>query len=299
MLVLGVDMGGSATRWVACRATDGSVAARGQTTGATGLLFSDAARAAFHDALAPIPASLPAPLTAACLGVTGAGIDRDPAVVAAVGAALGLPGDRVTVMNDVVLAWHTAFPGGQGHLVAAGTGSVGISIDATGAITLVGGRGSLIDDGGSGAWIALTALDALFRRIDETGHPDGAEGLAHHLWQAVGGAGWDPVRRHVYGLDRGAIGTLAPAVAAAAHQGDAIALGVMTQAGRELARLARVLVARCGPAPVAVVGGVLALHPAIRAAMETAVPAIPLHFPVIDAAAHAAAMARTATGAPA
>ncbi|HPD91140.1 MAG TPA: BadF/BadG/BcrA/BcrD ATPase family protein [Pararhodobacter sp.] len=299
MLVLGVDMGGSATRWVARRAADGVEVARGETDGATGLLFTQAARDAFHRALAPIPAALPGAVTAACLGVTGAGLARDPAVVAAIGAALSLPPQRIQVLNDMALAWHAVFPQGGGHLVAAGTGSVGLSIDAAGAVTLVGGRGTLIDDGGSAAWIALRALDGLFRRIDETGRPDGVEVLARHFWDAVGGSGWEPVRRHVYGLDRGAIGTLAPAVAAAATQGDPLALSLMTRAGVELARLARVLVARCGLAPVGVIGGVLRLHPAIAMAMQDAVPDIPLHFPAVDAAAHAATMARIGQGAPA
>ncbi|MBP0575292.1 hypothetical protein J8J27_31715, partial [Mycobacterium tuberculosis] len=80
----------------------------------------------------------------------------------------------------------------------------------------VGGRGILVDDGGSGAWIALAALKALFRRIDAVGRPDGMEILAAAIAEAVGGDGWPPVRAYVYGGERGRIGQLAPAVARAA-----------------------------------------------------------------------------------
>ena len=192
----------------------------------------------------------------------------------------------------MVLAWHTAFPRGGGHLVLAGTGSVGLSVDAGGGITLVGGRGALIDDGGSGAWIALRALDRVWRAIDHAGHPEGVKILARHLFAAIGGEDWEDTRRYVYGRDRGAIGRLATAVAAAAHEGDAAALEILHHAGQELARLGHALIARCGAAPVGLTGGVLALHPAIAAAMRADLPGVDLQPMTLDAAAHAAAMAR-------
>ena len=287
MLWLGVDMGGSATRWAA-RDASGALVARGEAQGATGLLFDANARSAFAAALAPARA-LPG-LHAAYLGVTGAGFDGDPALIDAAADALDLPATRVSLVNDMVLAWHSVWPQGGGHLVSAGTGSVGFSLHG-GGVTLVGGRGTLIDDAGSAAWIALRALDALWRRIDETGAPKGAEVLADALFGTIGGTDWDSTRRFVYGRDRGAIGTLARAVAGAAHRGDPLALDLMARAGAELGRLARALVARASDAPVAVIGGVLALHPAIGAAMAAATPGIALTWPAPEAAAHAATLA--------
>ena len=210
---------------------------------------------------------------------------------AAAAGALNLPTSRVTIVNDMVLAWHAVWPRGGGHLVSAGTGSVGFSLHR-GAMILVGGRGALIDDAGSAAWIALRALDALWRRIDETGAPRGAEMLADALFGALGGGDWDATRRFVYGRDRGAIGSLARPVAEAAHRGDPLARDLMARAGTELARLARALVARAGDAPVAVIGGVLTLHPAIRTAIEAATPGLALVWPAPDAAARAATLAQ-------
>lgn len=83
------------------------------------------------------------------------------------------------------------------------------------------------------------------------------------------------------------IGTLAQLVATAADAGDPLALEVLADAGVELARLGQALIARAGPLPVAVVGGVVMLHAEIRAA-TAALLGIPLSFPRIDAALRAA-----------
>ncbi|GAB4273833.1 MAG: BadF/BadG/BcrA/BcrD ATPase family protein [Pararhodobacter sp.] len=292
---LGIDMGGTGTRWV-LRGAGGAVLARGEGPGATGLVFSATAEAAFRAALAPAAEAVARfGAAAAVLGVTGAGLDPDAALVALCAEALGLPAARVRVLNDMVLAWHAAFPAGGGHLVAAGTGSVGMSIAEDGTITLVGGRGTLIDDAGSGAWLALRALDRVWRAIDEAGSPRGVEPLAQALFSRIGGDDWDDTRRYVYGRDRGALAALAPAVAEAATAGSAVALHLLTEAGAELARLARVLVARCGPAPVGVVGGVLGLHPAVGEAMRAAAPGISLTVLSLDAAARAAELAQEGT----
>lgn len=290
MVWLGVDMGGTGTRWVARDAT-GAAIARGEAGGGTAVP-DPVARAAMARTLAAIAGSLPGPLQAAVLGLTGAGLVGDPDLIAATAGALHLQETRLLVLNDMVLAGHAAYPAqDHGHLIAAGTGSVGLHKAASGVITVVGGRGILIDDAGSGAWIALQALRRVWRAIDATGAPKGCETLARHLFAALSGDDWDTTRRAVYGGDRGRIAALAPAVADAARAGDPAALDLMRQSGVELARLAAALIARCGPGPVAVIGGVLALHPAILAGMQAGLPEVTLSRPTLDAAAHAAAMA--------
>jgi len=290
MVWLGIDMGGTATRWAASDSA-GAVLARGKVAGASAV--PDAAlRDGYCAVLREIAMAAPAPVFGVVLGLTGAGLTPEAELIAHTAQALGLGPAKLTLMNDMELAWHAAYPQGGGHLIAAGTGSVGLSIDADGAVTLVGGRGLLIDDAGSGAWIALRALDAFWRIVDQHGHPQGAEILAKHLSEAVGGDDWDATRRAVYSGDRGAIAALARPVAAAAHAGDPTALALMTCAGQELARLAQVLLARCGPAPVGVIGGALDLHPAIFTALQAALPDVTVHRMTIDAAKHAAMLAR-------
>lgn len=285
MRYLGVDMGGTATRWVCCDGA-GSVLARGETPGATGLVFDAASRAAFAGALAPIRAQ--GPFAGAYLGVTGSGFAVDPALSDLAAEALGIAPEDTRIVNDMVLAWHAVWPQGGGHVVTSGTGSVGFSL-VPGAPVLVGGRGYLLDDAGSGAWIGLQAVRALWRRIDEEGAAGGP--LAEALFAAMGGPDWEDTRRYIYGQDRGGLAALARPVAEAAAAGDALALSLMTRAGDEIARLCRLIVARAGPAPVAVFGGVIGLHPAIRAALEAGTPGLTLAFPSPDAAFAAARLA--------
>jgi len=288
---LGVDMGGTATRWVACDAT-GQPRARGVAPGASAL-ENAVDRQKFNRVLSQIVSECPAKIQGAVLGLTGSGLAPGAAFVAESASVLGLPQDRVLILNDMVLAWHAVYPHGGGHLIAGGTGSVGLSISPSGQMTLVGGRGTLIDDAGSGAWIALQAVRRLWRIIDAHGAPVGAEVLAHHLFAAIGGTAWDDTQRAIYAGDRGKIGALATAVADAAQDGDPLALATMTRAGEELARLAHDLISRCGPAPVGLIGGVLALHPSIQAAFEAALPDVQPFYPSPDAAAYAASMALT------
>ena len=180
MLWLGVDMGGTGTRW-ALRDADRTTIARGALGGGTGAP-DPALRAAFVRTLRNLADALPGAPAGAVLGLTGSGLTPDTDLIAATAQALSLPETCIWVMNDMQLAGHTAFGHAQsGHLIAAGTGSVGLHKAADGQMHIIGGRGILIDDAGSGAWIGLQALKALWRRIEETGAPTGMEGLAAHL----------------------------------------------------------------------------------------------------------------------
>lgn len=277
---LGIDMGGTATRWVWLGA-DGAMA-RGQAAGATGMIYDAPRRAAFVTALEAVRAGLPHPVRGAHLGITGAGFSRDPGLNDLAAGALGT--DRLSHENDAELAHRAAFGAGPGHLVIAGTGSVGIGVTDRGR-AVVGGRGALIDDRGSASWIAVQGLRAVFERLDRQGDFAGVEGLA----QALGAADWDAVRARVYGSDRGALGLMAQGVGRAAGQGCTVARAILAQAGAELAGMAAQLAARLGPAPVAVWGGALALGPQLPEGLRAACPeaTCPDLDPALAAARHA------------
>ena len=289
---LGIDIGGTASRWVLVDDAE-TIVARGAAAGATGHLFNPAERDRFVATLSAIAeaARAHAP-AAACLGITGLGDTVHDDTRAIVKALFGIGPEAVLLSDDMELAFRATFAPGAGHLVSAGTGSIGLHLDADGDIIRVGGRGVLIDDGGSGTWIALNALDQVYRRIDETGGTADAGILAGELFADIGGDQWDQTRSFVYGGDRGRIGTLAQAVARAATKGDAVATHILTRAATELARLAEALIARAGPLPVAFVGGIITLHPSIKPALVAALPNTTVTFPQIDAAAHAALRAR-------
>ncbi|MET3926815.1 BadF/BadG/BcrA/BcrD ATPase family protein [Devosia sp. 2618] len=292
---LGIDVGGTASRWALVDA-QGKVLGRGAAGGATAHVFNPVERNKLDAVLQAIAADAGqvAPITAARLGLTGFGDAVETELKTLAAARLGLATDDVAVTNDLDLAFHATFQLGAGHLVSAGTGSIGLHIDAAGNTLRVGGRGLLIDDGGSGTWIALTALDQLYRRIDETGGAAEAGVLADKLFAAMGGDDWDITKQYIYGSDRGRIGGLAQAVASAADEGDPLALKVLSDAAGELARLAKALIGRGGALPVAFIGGVIRLHPSIQSALIAALPGVDISFPQIDPALHAANAARLA-----
>lgn len=280
---LGIDMGGSATRW-AWLGPDGRMA-RGTAPGATAMLYDPARRAAFAAALGAVRAALPGPVVRAHLGLTGAGFGADPTIGAAAAEALGLAHDRISHENDAELAHRAAFADGVGHLVLAGTGAIGIGRTAAGR-AVVGGRGPLIDDRGSAAWIAVQALAQVHRVLDETGGFDGVEALA----EALGAADWDALRARVYGPDRGTLGLMAQGVAQAAAAGCAASAAILARAGAEIAAMADQLAGRLGPAPVAVAGGVLRLGPQVAQAVGARWP--DAGYPDLDAPLAAARHAR-------
>lgn len=271
---LGLDIGGTASRWVICDGA-GNELARGKAGGATGHVFNPAENQRLRDALAVIAGAIDADrfnIASVTLGLTGFGMPVSEAVKAIVSELFGVGSAAIIVTDDVALAYLANFAPGEGHLVSAGTGSIGIHIGADGTFTRVGGRGILIDDAGSGSWIALRALDTIYRVLDHSGSFAAVKGLAEGLFKEVGGADWSDVRQFVYAGDRGRIGTLAVGVAAAAQAGDAAALEILRDAGAELAQLIAALTARIGTRPAGFIGGVLALHPVIVEEIRNALP---------------------------
>ncbi|WEJ34224.1 BadF/BadG/BcrA/BcrD ATPase family protein [Devosia sp. SD17-2] len=259
---LGLDIGGTASRWVLCDA-GGAEVARGKASGATGHVFNPAENARLKAALASIRAEIDRTkfaISSITLGMTGFGNGVADEVKAMLAEAFGVDTGRMIVIDDVVLAYMANFAPGEGHLVSAGTGSIAVHIAADGQFTRVGGRGILIDDAGAGSWIALRALDRIYRTLDHTGSFADVQLLADSLFKEIGGNDWGDVRQFVYAGDRGRIGTLAVGVAAAAEAGDATALDILREAGNELALLIEALTARIGPRPAGFIGGVLSLH---------------------------------------
>ena len=287
---LGLDVGGTASRWVACDPA-GTVLARGQVGGATAHVFNSAERTRLAAVFTQLAAALTEhglKLVSLSGGLTGFGAAAADEIAGLAQQALGLPRTAILLMDDIILAYAAHFRPGAGHLVSAGTGSIGIHVGATGDVVRVGGRGILIDDAGSGSWIALKALDQLYRTLDHTGSFASRQILADQIFALVGGSGWHDVRQYVYAGDRGRIGALAVGVARAAELGDDLALEILRQAGTELALLAQAMQARAGTLPVAVIGGVLSLHPSIFEALTARLPGTAVSRPTIDSALAAA-----------
>ena len=268
-LGLGIDAGGTRTRW-ALAGRDGIVA-EGAVRGMSALQVGrgDHVREAMAELAAAVrPHGAAAHVHA---GFTGFG-DNIETLRGLIAAPFGLDRRAVTLASDMEIAFLALFAPGEGYLVYAGTGSVASFVDAEGNLHRAGGRGVIVDDGGSGFWIAREAMRRVWRIEDEAPGSWRDSPLAIALFEAVGGSDWALSRQYIYGGDRGAVGRLEVAVASAADK-DPAAHGILVAAGAELARLAVAMTRRYGPRPVALAGRAASLHPVIFETMRAKVPA--------------------------
>lgn len=274
---LGIDAGGSQTRW-ALAAADGSILAEGSVAGLSALQIGSAdGRATVQSVFAELCGAVLAHArpAAVCAGLTGFGGD-DALPRQWLADLLGLAPSAVRLRSDIEIAYLACLAPGEGYLVYAGTGSIGAWIDEQGLFHRAGGRGVTLDDGGGGFWIARAAMREIWRREDEMPGAWQDSPMARAVFEQVGGSDWSLSRQFIYGQERGVIGQLALAVAASAGQ-DPAARAILQEAGVELARLAQALAGRYGPRPVVLSGRAATLHPLIAASMRAALgPDVPM-----------------------
>ncbi len=180
------------------------------------------------------------------VGLAGLSSAEDAARVAA-----ALPGwARVEVANDAVTACIGANGSGDGGLIIAGTGTAGIARIA-GVAKIVGGRGFLLGDDGSGARIGADALRAALRAFDGL---DPMSGLSRALLAKFD---FDPLRmmKWAQSAKPGDYGAFAPRAFEAARAGEPGALEIVARAARAVVAIFRALEA-LGVERIAIVGGV-------------------------------------------
>jgi glucosamine kinase len=260
---LGLDAGGSATRWALVDA-QGQLLAQGQAAPLSGLMMANAEGVqTLQNVAAAISKAqgIHAPNVARQVEIGMTGLGDDPMPLQQLFAkALQVNPNQVKVRSDIELAFRCAFAPGDGYLVYAGTGSVAAFIDANERVTRIGGRGVALDDAGAGFWIARAAMRLVWRREDERSGAWQHSALAQAVFDYVGGSSWDQSKQFFYHQDRGTIGRLATVVGNVADR-DADAMFILMRAAEELARLGQVLITRFGDRPVKVAGRVFDLHP--------------------------------------
>jgi len=271
-LGLGIDAGGTQTRWALADAA-GAVLAEGSVAGMSATQMGSTAG---RDAVRGIFAMLATQVLAAgrpvrvCAGLTGFdGVSTQATQMLA--EVLKIAPTAISIRNDVEIAYLDSFAPGEGYLVYAGTGSIAAFIDADGQFHRAGGRGVTLDDGGGGFWIAREAMRHIWRLEDEQPGVWQQSAMARAVFAQIGGSEWSLSRQFIYGQDRGAIGQLALAVAASADA-DPVARNILERAGSELARIALALVGRYGARPIALGGRAAHLHPLIAQSMRAALP---------------------------
>lgn len=287
-LGLGLDIGGTATRWALCDA-QGSVWAQGQLPLALdGHITHPANQPALLGHIQALAEVLHkhGPVRAVLAGATGMDgqTTTQTFLINSLSRTLDLAASHIRLGHDLLISYLAAWQPGEGHLVYAGTGSVAAHVDTAGKFHRAGGRGHLLDDAGGGYWIAKEALRRIWRDEDERPGRWHESPMAVRLLGALGGSEWHHTVQAVYRQGRGSVGQLARHVADCADS-DPRAAHILHRAGTELARLAEALVNRLGARPVVLAGGAAHLHPLILQSMRAALRA-PLTCELRELQAH-------------
>jgi glucosamine kinase len=159
-LFLGIDGGGTGCRAAVADAA-GRVLGRGEAGPAN--IASDPEGAAANilaAAESAVAAAGGGEVRAAGLGLAGAN-----AAGAAERLRDALPWRRIALVTDGITAVKGALGPEDGVVAALGTGSV-FAVQRAGVIRQIGGRGLVLGDEASGAWIGRTVLAASLRAVD-------------------------------------------------------------------------------------------------------------------------------------
>ncbi len=217
----------------------------------------------------------PAQVSHTCVGGSGAARPELAEIVRRSLAEI-LP-TPIDVFGDMQIALEAAFDTGPGVIVNAGTGSFAYGRDQQGATVRAGGWGFAIGDEGSAHWIGRAAVSDVLRAADprvadlREGSPEieslQGSSLSAALLKAWGVTSLVDLARAANSIPPPDFSALFPAVAASS---DDLARQVLTNAGRELADMAAVVIGRLfskdhtSPVPVALTGGVFRHAPLVR-----------------------------------
>jgi glucosamine kinase len=286
---LGLDAGGTTTRWLLLDAAQRTLA-EGRVLGLSGLhMNNELGVRRLRSEIGQIAQAVASVRGDARLKVVGGftGVDGHSLELAAlVAEALAVDESDVRIMSDIEVAYRGEFKPGEGYIVYAGTGSIAAFIDSNNEFQRAGGRGVGLDDGGGGYWMAREALRHIWRREDERPGAWASSPLAHAIFKRIGSSEWADSRTFYYSRERGEIGALAIALNETADA-DPISRDILRQAGIELARLGAAMINRFGVRPIALAGRAAKLHPIIEVTMRERLPSAKIAF--IETSAHLSA----------
>ncbi|HEY4189002.1 MAG TPA: BadF/BadG/BcrA/BcrD ATPase family protein [Candidatus Limnocylindrales bacterium] len=258
-VILAVDGGNSKTDVALCSADGRLLAAvRGPTTSHQAIgLEAGLERLAglIGEARALAPDARDPDLAVCCLA--GFDLPSDEARLQAAYVGRGF-GREVHLFNDTFAALRAGTPDGWGVAVICGSGMNAVGRAPDGRLARFAALGEIAGDRGGGSGLGMWGLGAAVRAIDGRGPATTLSALvpAHFglsepeaVTEALY-AGRIPGRR---------VGELAPVVAAAARDGDAVAVRLVDDVGDEIAAFATASIRRLGlegePVPVTLAGG--------------------------------------------
>jgi glucosamine kinase len=230
---LGIDAGATKTICVLGTDTDVLARAQGGSIKVTRVSEADAEmhlQAIFASLVEQSGISLKS-ISGTCVGLSGFSI---PGVANWVRTALASRvGGPLEICGDELIALDAAFHGGRGILAIAGTGSHIVGRTHNGELVRTGGWGPVMSDQGAGCRIGLLALRAMFHAQDASEETSLLPAIhaawgTHKIEELIERGNSTPVVE---------FSKLAPVVAKAADEGDAVARTVLQQSGEELADL--------------------------------------------------------------
>ena len=296
-IYLGIDGGGSKTACVI--GDENSVLGKGTSAGSNVVRVGERkARASLGTAIRQACAAAgiaPAQIERTCVGIAGGARSEIAETVRRLLSEF--VSGEVEVVGDMVIAMEAAFASRPGVIVIAGTGSIAYGRNAKGETARAGGWGFAISDEGSGHWIGRSAVAASMRAYDESETANVLLTSIMKFWNA-------PTREQLVLTANGSpspdFAALLPTVLSASDAGDATAGSVLTQAGVELATLAKIVISRMfakdETVPVAVSGGVFCNCDLVRRVfydrLRAAYPHISPNPNLVDSAMGALDLAR-------
>ncbi len=199
------------------------------------------------------------------------------------------------LLGDQEIALHGAIRG-AGAVLIAGTGSVCFGLAPDGAFFRTGGRGHLIDDGGSGYAIGRDILSAVIRAEDGRLPPTCLTGL---VYQALGIDSPEGIVTWIYAPTTGKkeVAALAPLLLEALEQNDDAADAIRQKAIRDLVDMVTAAWKKAGMTGggLALTGSILQRFSAIRqgviSSLNSALPALQVGDPRGTPAEGAASLA--------
>jgi N-acetylglucosamine kinase-like BadF-type ATPase len=189
----------------------------------------------------------------AYIGYSGLGIWSPSELLEKMGREV-LNTDRLTINNDCYNALYGGFGGEPGIVAVTGTGSMVLSLDASGNVNRLGGWGHILGDWGSGYRIAIQAIQIALKAKDGT-----ADTILYQ--KMIDFFGFDSTKalvRYFY-IDqhsKSEVAAFAPVVIEAAATGDEEARMIVEENALEIARTALSMRRRIEvPDRLAIVGG--------------------------------------------
>src|SRR6266487_6347091 len=257
--ILGVDGGGTKTLAL-LGDLHGNVLARGVSAASNyNAVGFEAACLALESAINMARQEYSGEIAAMCVGLAGAGRKEDMELFRN-WAVSKFPKTVVKVVNDAEILLTAGVPSGPALALICGTGSIVYGRTVTGELIRAGGWGYLFGDEGSGYAIRIAALRAVMQAYDGRG----PETLLSELVLERYGLHTPPeLVPAIYGAEspRSAVANLSDLVEQAAGQGDSVAIAILEESSRELARAIAAVYLKLGAStvPLVITGGTI-LH---------------------------------------